>query len=69
MTWSLRFAPAATLAPIQYLEIPFATLAGFIIFGDVPDGLAGLGIVITVAAGLYVVYHQRREAEIVPAEV
>lgn len=66
MTWSLRFAPAATLAPIQYLEI---TLAGFIIFGDVPDGLAGLGIVITVAAGLYVVYHQRREAEIVPAEV
>ncbi|CAG0952171.1 MAG: DMT family transporter [Rhizobiaceae bacterium] len=69
MTWSLRFAPAATLAPIQYLEIPFATVAGFIIFGDLPNGLAALGIVITVAAGLYVVYRERREAEVVPAEV
>lgn len=69
MTWSLRFAPAATLAPIQYLEIPFATVVGFIIFGDLPNGLAGLGIVITVAAGLYVVYRERREAEVVPAEV
>ena len=28
MTWSLRFAPSATLAPMQYLEIPFATVVG-----------------------------------------
>lgn len=69
MTWSLRFAPASTLAPIQYLEIAFATLTGFIIFGDLPNGLAALGIVITVGAGLYVVYCERREAEVVPAEV
>jgi drug/metabolite transporter (DMT)-like permease len=69
MTWSLRFAPASTLAPIQYLEIPFATVAGFVIFGDLPNGLAATGIVITVAAGLYVVYRERRDAEVVPAEV
>jgi hypothetical protein len=25
MTWSLRFAPTSTVAPMQYLEIPFAT--------------------------------------------
>lgn len=69
MTWSLRFAPAATLAPIQYLEIPFATVAGFIIFGDLPNGMAAVGIVVTIVAGLYVVYRERRDAEIVPAEV
>jgi len=69
MTWSLRFAPASTLAPIQYLEIPFATVAGFIIFGDLPNGMAAVGIVITIAAGLYVVYRERRNAETVPAEV
>ena len=28
MTWSLRFAPSATLAPVQYLEIPIATVIG-----------------------------------------
>lgn len=69
MTWSLRFAPASTLAPIQYLEIPFATIVGFIIFGDLPNGMAAVGIVITIAAGLYVVYRERRNAETVPAEV
>jgi len=32
MTWSLRFAPSATLAPMQYLEIPIATIIGYLIF-------------------------------------
>lgn len=69
MTWSLRFAPSATLAPIQYLEIPFATLIGWLVFADLPNGLAGLGIAITMAAGLYIVYRERQRAEPVPAEV
>ena len=62
MTWSLRFAPAATLAPMQYLEIPFATLLGLIIFGDLPNPLAGVGIVIIMGAGLYVVLRERATA-------
>ena len=60
MTWSLRFAPSATLAPMQYLEIPVATIIGFIIFADLPNGLAAIGIVITILAGLYVVYREHR---------
>lgn len=67
MTWSLRFAPSATLAPIQYLEIPFATFIGWLIFFDLPNGLAALGIAVTMAAGLYVVHRERRLA-MVPAE-
>lgn len=59
MTWSLRFAPASTVAPMQYLEIPFATLAGFIIFGDLPDGLAAAGIIVTIGAGLYIILRER----------
>lgn len=59
MTWSLRFAPAATLAPMQYLEIPAATAVGWLIFRDLPGLLAGVGILITLAAGLYVVMHER----------
>lgn len=60
MTWSLRFAPSATLAPMQYLEIPFATLIGWLIWRDLPDGLAAIGIAITVASGLYIVLRERR---------
>ena len=60
MTWSLRFAPASTLAPMQYLEIPFGTLIGWLIFSDLPNGLAALGICITVGAGLYIIARERR---------
>lgn len=59
MTWSLRYAPSATLAPMQYLEIPFATVIGFIVFRDLPNGLAAVGICITIAAGLYIVLRER----------
>ena len=58
MTWSLRYAPSATLAPMQYLEIPFATIIGYLVFGDFPNGLAALGIAITIAAGLFVIYRE-----------
>ena len=66
MTWSLRYAPSATLAPIQYLEIPVAAVIGFLIFDDWPDGLAAIGIVITVAAGLYIVMRERAIARAQP---
>lgn len=62
MTWSLRYAPAATLAPMQYLEIPVATAIGWMIFNDLPNTLAGIGICITVAAGLYIVMRERSVA-------
>ncbi len=58
MTWSLRFAPSATLAPMQYLEIPVATIIGYMVFADLPNGLAALGIAITICAGLYIVIRE-----------
>ena len=69
MTWSLRFAPSATLAPMQYLEIPIATLIGWLIFRDLPNTLASLGIAITIGAGLYVIHRERVTAMRMAAEV
>ncbi|MEL6885521.1 MAG: DMT family transporter [Pseudomonadota bacterium] len=59
MTWSLRYAASATLAPMQYLEIPVATIIGLLVFGDFPNGLALAGICVTIAAGLYIVLRER----------
>lgn len=59
MTWSLKYAPSATLAPMQYLEIPVATLVGFAMFSDLPNGLAAIGIAVTIASGLYIVFRER----------
>ncbi|MEP2892462.1 DMT family transporter [Tateyamaria sp.] len=64
MTWSLRFAPSATLAPMQYLEIPVATVIGFIVFSDLPNGLSAIGIAITIASGLYIVMRERAIAQL-----
>lgn len=60
MSWSLRFAPSATVAPMQYLEIPFATIIGWLVFRDLPNGMAAVGIAITMGAGLYVIYREHR---------
>lgn len=62
MTWSLRFAPSTTLAPMQYLEIPVATLIGWIVFRDLPNGLAAVGIVVTIGAGLFIVLREQATA-------
>ncbi len=64
MTWSLRYAPSATLAPMQYLEIPFATVLGFIVFGDLPNPVAAVGIAVTIVAGLYVILRERAIARV-----
>ncbi|NQZ74173.1 MAG: DMT family transporter [Dinoroseobacter sp.] len=71
MTWALKFAPSATLAPMQYLEIPFATIIGWLFFRDFPNGLAALGIAVTIATGLYIVYREQlgsRAAKTLPAD-
>lgn len=60
MTWGLRHVSASTVAPMQYVEIPIATLIGWLVFGDWPDGTAAVGIAVIVAAGLAIVWLERR---------
>lgn len=67
MTWSLRFAPSTTLAPMQYLEIPCGALLGWWIFRDLPNGLAAIGILITISAGLYIILREQRLSRAQPA--
>lgn len=66
LTWALRFAPTATLAPIQYLEIPMAVIVGLLLFAEFPDGLALVGIAVVMAAGLYIVWRERIMAQAPP---
>lgn len=45
-------APAPVLSPYLYTQIAFATLAGWLFFGHVPDALAWLGIAVIAASGV-----------------
>jgi len=62
LTWSLRFAPTSTVAPMQYLEIPFAVLIGLAMFGELPGPLAFAGIAVVMGAGLYIIFREQRLA-------
>jgi drug/metabolite transporter (DMT)-like permease len=45
---------------MQYLELPFATAIGWVVFNELPNGLAALGITITIIAGLAVIYFEHQ---------
>jgi drug/metabolite transporter (DMT)-like permease len=54
-----RLAPASILAPFMYTQLIWATLLGFLIFGDVPSHWTLAGAAIVVASGLYLLYRER----------
>lgn len=57
---SLKLAPASVVVPYQYTLIVWAVVLGYLVFGDVPTAnvLAGAGVI--VAAGLALLWHERR---------
>ena len=59
---AFKRAPAAILAPFQYLEIGAAVAWGYLVFGDLPQPLTWLGIAIITGSGLYVFHRERRRA-------
>lgn len=62
MTYALKFAPSATLAPLHYLELVSAVALGYLVFGDFPNALTWAGIAIIVGSGLYIIHRERLSA-------
>ncbi|TCU13582.1 DMT family transporter [Rhizobium sullae] len=60
--YAYRSTPASTLAPLQYFEIVSATIFAWLVFGDFPDAIKWLGILIIIASGLYIIWRERRFA-------
>jgi drug/metabolite transporter (DMT)-like permease len=56
---AFRHAPASTLAPFSFTQLLWATLSGFLVFGDLPDPWTLVGAAIIIASGLYVFYRER----------
>ncbi len=63
MTYALSLAPSATLAPLQYFELPVATFFGYLVFNDFPNQLSLIGIAIIIGAGLYMIHRERIAAK------
>ncbi|MEL6287186.1 MAG: DMT family transporter [Pseudomonadota bacterium] len=59
---ALVHAQAATLQPLNYLLLVFATAVGFVVFGELPDGWTMIGAAVVVASGLFVLFRERARA-------
>ena len=66
---SLKLAPAAVVAPIQYSLLLWGILFGYLVFGDRPRPTMLIGAAIIIAAGLALYRVGRRPAVVEPAEV
>ena len=62
MTYALKYAPSATLAPLHYSEIVVAVIVGYLIFDDFPNLMTWAGIAVIVASGLYIIHRERLSA-------
>lgn len=56
---AFRYGEVSLLAPLDYAALIWATLLGFLLWGDIPSAWVWIGAAIIVASGIYIV---RREA-------
>lgn len=59
---AFSLAEASAIAPFSYMGLLFATVWGFLFFGEIPDAMTGLGALVIVGAGLYVWHRETRAA-------
>jgi drug/metabolite transporter (DMT)-like permease len=59
---AFRNAPASTLAPFTYVQLLFAGMAAYAVFGDVPEPSTIAGLAVIAGSGLYTAHRERVRA-------
>jgi len=57
---AFNLAPASVVAPLSYTTLIWATLSGYVFFGDLPDQWVIFGGVLIVGSGLYIYYREKQ---------
>ncbi|MFT3672059.1 DMT family transporter [Aestuariivirga sp.] len=65
---AFRYAPASVVAPFSYTSLVWATLFGFLIWGQLPDTPTWIGAGFIVCAGLYIFFREREVKQRVSAD-
>lgn len=69
MTESYRRADASTIANFDYTSMIWGLLLGWLVFGEAPDAYVIIGASIVIAAGLFIIYRERKLYKVPPAQV
>jgi drug/metabolite transporter (DMT)-like permease len=62
LTHAFRMAPAAAIAPFEYTALVWATLLGYLVWGELPDRYTLVGALVVIASGLYIIYRETRKS-------
>lgn len=60
ITQAFRIAPASVVAPFDYSGLLWAAVLGWLFWGEIPDALAYLGVLLIAASGLYIALREAR---------
>ena len=60
LTIAYSQAPAAVVAPFNYVQLLGAAVLGFLVFGDIPDFWTWAGAAVIVCSGLYLGHVERQ---------
>lgn len=55
-----RRAEASVVAPMQYSQMIWAAMFGWLFFDEIPDGWTVLGAVVIMGSGLYILFREAR---------
>jgi len=64
-----KHAPASTVAPFFYVQLLWATLLGWIVFGEAPDRWTLVGGMIVMGSGLYLLSRERAKGKLLGTDV
>jgi drug/metabolite transporter (DMT)-like permease len=55
-----RHGDLSLIVPFRYTAVLFATIVGFVVWGDTPNALAWCGIALLIGSGIYLLRASRR---------
>ena len=61
VTSAYCFAPAREISVYDYTQVIFSAVLGFILFGQLPDGLSVLGYILICGTGVATFLYNRRQ--------
>ena len=60
VNWAFKLADAATVAPLQYTQLFWAIVFGWLFFGDFPSIAKLIGAAMIIASGLFIFFRERQ---------
>jgi drug/metabolite transporter (DMT)-like permease len=64
-----KYGEASLLASLDYVRLLWATLFGYLIFDQFPDGSVWLGVSIVIAAAIFMIYRETQRKRVYTAVV